>query len=95
MWKFPGGLSEPGEDIGMYSHIINKLKSIQKTQGLTFLLRIRIYIFKSFRKIRKFQVTSELIKISSKLSNILNCSISKSTVSLNLFQSFNKYPQDY
>lgn len=27
MWKFPGGLSEPGEDIGMYLYISDKMEN--------------------------------------------------------------------
>lgn len=30
VWKFPGGLSEPGEDIGMYLYISDKLENVWK-----------------------------------------------------------------
>lgn len=39
MWKFPGGLSEPGEDIGMYTlHIFNWLGNVRKFMFTLFAL---------------------------------------------------------
>ena len=39
MWKFPGGLSEPGEDIGVYTlHIFNWLENVQEICVYFFVL---------------------------------------------------------
>lgn len=38
MWKFPGGLSEPGEDIGMYFYISDKIENVRKIHMFPFLL---------------------------------------------------------
>lgn len=38
MWKFPGGLSEPGEDIGMYLYMSDKLENVYKSHSFTSLL---------------------------------------------------------
>lgn len=50
MWKFPGGLSEPGEDIGVDTfHIFNWLENVQE---------ICVYFFCSIaeNKILNYQV---------------------------------------
>lgn len=63
MWKFPGGLSEPGEDIGVYPlHIFNWLENVQEILCLLFccIAENKILNFLTKRNFR--EVTSGLIE---------------------------------